>query len=676
MPYQPGDTLLNKYRIEALIGRGAFAEVYRVTHLQLDVTRAIKVLSRETPGVGSTEFNEFLGRFQLEAQLGAKLNSPNPHPNLVQVYDFQQVDELLLLEMEHAPGGSLAERIARCRQEGQLVPLYEVQQTAREIASGLAAIHKQDIVHRDLKPSNILFDCEGRAKVADLGLAQIPGGPSMRSRMSEPLPHPGTPGYMSPEQQNERDYLPPSSDVFAVGLILFEMTTGRFYRNVRPGTRANQFREDIPPWFDELIDRLLSEKAKLRPWDGNELLYQTENEGQFHQIDGQGTVRASSEKPPRLETPGGKRGKILPWVIAGVGSILVIAVVILLSVWVINQFSTNIATPTAVVISSDTLHGFDLTSETLTAKPETVTLTPSSTIYLPTETATATQTFTATHTQKPTNTNTSIPMMDGMVLVPAGSFTMGTNRSKAWDECENLNPRHNCEEHYFGDEEPVRTINLSAYYIDKYEVTNVQYKACQNAGHCTQPFSLNSYTRSNYYGDSNFGIYPVMNITWYDADAYCRWRGGRLPTEAEWEKAARGTDDRLYPWGDSFESDRANFCDRNCDLWPNYDYSDSYADTAPVGSYPAGVSPYGVYDMAGNVSEWVADQYAAYPEGVADTSIDYLGVAYVRRGGSWYSLGNHLRVSYRDRDIPYPQDPSNIYEMFGKVGFRCVMDAE
>jgi serine/threonine protein kinase len=174
--------------------------------------------------------------------------------------------------MEYAAGGSLQTRLDQARQERRPLPIDECVRIALDIAQGLAAIHPLDIVHRDLKPSNILFDEQGRAKVADLGLAQVPGGPSLRSVISQGVPHPGTPGYMSPEQEKTYGHLTPASDVYALGLLLFEMLTGRMYRNVRPGTRVRTLREEVPEWLDDLVARMLAQNPEERPWDGAEVI--------------------------------------------------------------------------------------------------------------------------------------------------------------------------------------------------------------------------------------------------------------------------------------------------------------------------------------------------------------------------------------------------------------------
>jgi formylglycine-generating enzyme required for sulfatase activity len=265
--------------------------------------------------------------------------------------------------------------------------------------------------------------------------------------------------------------------------------------------------------------------------------------------------------------------------------------------------------------------------------------------------------FTVTTTPTATPTATSIPPTatpsPGFnpaeeILIPAGSFQMG---------CDSSNPAETCQ----GDEQPLHTVTLDAYYIDKYEVTNARYKACVDAGGCTAPQSVNSYTRSPYYGTSTYADYPVVYVMWHQASAFCAWAGKRLPTEAEWEKAARGSSDtRKYPWGDS-----APDCTKT-----NYWYSGvgCVGDTSRVGSYSSGASPYGVMDMAGNVWEWVQDWYdgnyysmspSSNPQGPATGSWRVL------RGGSWYDNDVFVRSAIRLDSGP---DGWNYYY----YGFRCV----
>jgi D-xylose ABC transporter substrate-binding protein len=265
--FSENDIILKNYRIEKSIGQGAFGEVHLATHLGLNGKRAVKVLLRDEVGIGSTEYDEYRNRFRQESQLMEWFN----HPNIIRVYDFQEEDNTLFLVMEYASGGSLQNRLDAARRENVPFPLEEVIRIGIEVAEGLAALHARDVIHRDLKPSNILFDAHGHAKVADLGLAQIPGGASMRSQLSVGRPHPGTPAYMSPEQEVAGSYLRPSSDVYALGLILFELLTGRSYKNLKPGTSIQQLVPSVPDWFNRLLQKMLSDSPKARPWDGSEV---------------------------------------------------------------------------------------------------------------------------------------------------------------------------------------------------------------------------------------------------------------------------------------------------------------------------------------------------------------------------------------------------------------------
>ena len=210
------------------------------------------------------------------------------------------------------------------------------------------------------------------------------------------------------------------------------------------------------------------------------------------------------------------------------------------------------------------------------------------------------------------------------------------------------------------DEKPVHTVYLDAFYIDKYEVTNALYKSCVDANACAFPKFFNSNLRTTYYGDARYDQYPVIGVTWDMAKTYCAWRGARLLTEAEWEKAARGTDGRTYPWGEGIDQSRANYNNNND---PNY-----AGDTSKVDAYPNGASPYGVFDMAGNVWEWMADiydanYYASLTLPIANPLGPASGAYRVVKGGSWDSNGYDLRSARRNWIDP---SKANIY-----IGFRC-----
>jgi formylglycine-generating enzyme required for sulfatase activity len=207
-----------------------------------------------------------------------------------------------------------------------------------------------------------------------------------------------------------------------------------------------------------------------------------------------------------------------------------------------------------------------------------------------------------------------------MVTVPAGWFVMGDNQGQH-------------------DARPAHRVYLSTFAIDRFEVSTAQYGTCVASGACPPPERTSSETRQDYFGNKAFASYPVVGVTYADAVAFCKWGKARLPTEAEWEKAARGPYQRIYPWGQRFDPTRLNYCDRNCDLpWRDPQHDDGYADTSPVDAFPSGASPYGVLNMAGNVWEWVADWYSATYYGVSevrDPPGPERGAMRIIRGGAW-----------------------------------------
>jgi len=234
------------------------------------------------------------------------------------------------------------------------------------------------------------------------------------------------------------------------------------------------------------------------------------------------------------------------------------------------------------------------------------------------------------------------------VQVPAGPFTMGTNHPRATDE------------------QPSHQVEMSAFTIDRNEVDNARFAAfVTDTGYRTAaeaedaPETADGISWRHPQGPGSTAIpeHPAVYVNWYDAQAYCTWRGGRLPTEAEWEKSARGNDARLWPWGSTFDAKRAN----------HWGSKDGYAGLAPVGSFPEGASSYGALDLAGNVWEWCADWYDAdhyatgpsqAPQGPAT------GRFKVLRGGSWINPGPALRSSNRFEILPIERSPY--------IGFRCV----
>lgn len=237
------------------------------------------------------------------------------------------------------------------------------------------------------------------------------------------------------------------------------------------------------------------------------------------------------------------------------------------------------------------------------------------------------------------------PKKPDRVLIPAGSFTMGSTEADIqWVAAKFFSESLE----WYRDETPAHKVHLDAYYIDKYEVTNEEYMKFREAVKGREP----KFSDDPHFNKPN---HPVVGVSWQEASDYCRWAKGRLPTEAEWEKAARGTDARYYPWGNEADPTLGNV----------RGLEDENRHTAPVGDYEAGKSPFGVHDLAGNVWEWTLDWYQPY-EGNHQKNDMYGELLKVIKGGSWQSNMDLARSAIRGKAIP--RQPQNY------IGFRCVSD--
>lgn len=280
-----------------------------------------------------------------------------------------------------------------------------------------------------------------------------------------------------------------------------------------------------------------------------------------------------------------------------------------------------------------------------------------------------------------------------MVFVPSGTFLMGSSDEqidKAMDDCEKMyRGEQDCQRRiYSNQEQPQHEVYVNAFWIDKTEVTNAQFCKFLNAKgnqktNGVRWFEPGAGHRGIVYGyiEEKNGVfktkpgyenYPAIEVSWYGAKAYCDWIGGKLPTEAEWEYAAKGPQNKIYPWGNEFNGNLVNYRDSTLNfdnLAKDTSFSDGYALWAPVGSYPDGASWCGALDMVGNVHEWVSDWYSAdyysispknNPKGPGN------GTLKIGRGGSWYDSRWQVRCSYRK--ILTPSSARMHW-----IGFRCVL---
>jgi eukaryotic-like serine/threonine-protein kinase len=650
---------LGKFHILAEIGRGGFATVYRAEDTSLGRQVALKVLHPQLlvePG--------FVERFQREARTLAGLR----HAHIITILEVGLAQGQSYIAMELARDGSLADRL----QAGGALPWDETLTLLQPVASALDYAHGQGVAHRDLKPANILLDGERGPLVGDFGFARMMSGSSVSLGLSGGVV--GTPSYIAPEVW-ELDASGPPGDVYALGCIAYEMLTGQVLfpgntpmQAVRAHDKGPQFPETWPAGTPAGVERVLAKALAQGPeermatagafWHALEALgVQAEAERaaaeQAAVVDqwrreteatmaagewsaarmmvgrwlavapGDNAARqaqaeiermmapapqpapvsrvpASAKPAPSAPTGRSQQGWI--WAAVGLGAVALVSllVMVLALSGVLGRGSGLAAMPT--------------TSHTSAPIPEATSSTGS----------------------------TQIRQTDGMemVYVPAGDFLMG---SPAGEGDDNEHPQH--------------TVYLDAFWIDRTEVTNRQYQQCVQAGAC----DVSRYADNS---DYNGADQPVVGVTWFNASDYCQWAGGRLPTEAEWEKAARGMDGRKYPWGNQtatcdyavMDDGSGNGCGRGDAAWD-------------VGSKPGGASPYEALDMAGNVWEWVADWYGSdyYDVSPANNPTGPGSGEYrVLRGGSWSHSVRSVRAANRLYSNPVYRN--------NNVGFRCASE--
>ncbi len=615
MPLTPGQILNNRYRIVKLLGQGGFGAVYRAWDLNLDSPRAIKE-NLDTSLQAQRQFKR-------EAQILDKL----VHPNLPRVIDhFIIPNQGQYLVMDFVEGQDLGEML----RNGPL-PEARVLPWIIQVCDALSYLHDQNppVIHRDVKPGNIKITPQGKAMLVDFGISKV-YDPNLSTTVGARAV---TPGYSPPEQYG-KGVTDVRSDLYALGATLYHLLTGQL-----PPDSVDILTHVAPPpptAFDlnaNISDRISSAVAKAMALDREA---RWANAQEFKQaITTKPSMGGSKEgaviPPTQIVTPSpserpatspfGMRttGRKVSWGWLGAVGFLGLVVLILAALLIGSILSDGKEIPTA-----------DSTTEVVVLLPSQTTAPGRA---APQETLSAT-------TEAPIIDST--PDLDftdphgiQMRLIPAGEFQMGSESGES-------------------DESPVHTVYLDAFYMDVYEATNAFYALCVEAGACTAPHSEGSSTRSSYYGDSTYDENPVINVDWNQAQNFCEWRSARLPSEAEWEKAARGRlEGKLYPWGDQ---------EPECS-WVNF--SGCEGDTVKVGSYPA--NGYGLFDMAGNVWEWVMDWYSSdyYNSSISQNPPGPdSGDHRVLRGGDWDSVAYGLRVAYR----------SDLYPVYGphdNVGFRC-----
>jgi eukaryotic-like serine/threonine-protein kinase len=581
------------------------------------------------------------------------------HPNLPQVKDYFVVaGQGQYLVMDYVEGQDLEE--LRCAAGGKL-PESQVIPWIEQVCDALSYLHgqKPPVIHRDIKPANIKITPDGRAMLVDFGIAKTLD-PLLKTTLGARAV---TPGY-SPLEQYGQGTTDMRTDIYALGATLYTLLSGQEppespKRAVRdPLLPPRQLNPGISAMTEAAVIRAIQMDPEQRFQSATQLKQalpspQPLKPAPLPMVEEKWVTPASpiptlyptavpslSRQPflPGTTIAPKKRSVPWGWLAGGMAGLALLVVIIVMGVGLGGLMQTNAhKTQTAAAVAA--IHA-STPAASLTPEP-TNTQTPSRT---PTLTRTPLPSRTTTPTQSPTQGleigSTLISPVDGMVMVyvPEGDFLMGSVAGVGSD-----------------DEQPQHTVYLDAFWIDRTEVTNAMYASCVAAGACSPPASTSSNHRSAYYGNGEYDHYPVIYVSWNNANAYCTWAGRQLPTEAEWEKAARGTDGRSYPWGEGIDCGRANF--HNC-----------VGDTSEVGSYPSGASPYGAMDMAGNVWEWVADWYDSGYYGVSPSSnpagpTD--GLYRSQRGGSWVDDSDLLQASVRLWGNPG--------DLNFDSGFRCAL---
>jgi serine/threonine-protein kinase len=631
---------LGGYRIIEDLGQGNMAEVFKAVQTSVEREVAVKIM------FASLANNEqFVARFRQEARLIAALE----HPYILPVIDFGEQKGTFYLVTRYVNGGTLEDLIDQSPLSPQQALRY-----LSEIGEALDYAHAQGIIHRDIKPRNVLLDAQGNPFVADFGLAKLLAATGLTDTGVSMI---GTPHYMSPEQGLGQP-ADGRSDIYSLGIVFYEMLTGErpYDADSAVGIVMKHINEPVPsfatkrPDLAPLLDFTLTRALAKDPTDR----YPTAHEFVVEVARALAPLFAPKETPAPLPPakPEQLRSAVRSLPTAWILGFIVVAFI----GFVVLSGIGKPATPQA----------------TTTPAPPTPThlATPTPIPHLPTATLAPSLT-----TPIPLAGQRLISSKDGMTLlyVPAGDFLLGSADTDP-DARE--------------DEKPQQTIYLDAFWMDRTEVTVAQFrKFAETSGYVTDAereggglvYSPNEVNVKSAYwqlpqgsgAPEATGRQPVTQVTWNDAKTYCEWAGRRLPTESEWDKAARGSQGSLYPWGNTFDPARLNFCDRSCGApWRLTAYDDTFSRVSSVGLYPSGASPYNLLDVAGNVWEWVNDYYdfrgyyrfpTANPPGLE------IGDQRVARGGSWIDTPDRLRASAR---LPLnPRVRSNV------TGFRCAVSA-
>jgi serine/threonine protein kinase len=583
---------IGKVRIDKYLARGGMAEVYLGTHLTLDRPVAIKVLHSYIE-----QDPDLLVRFQREAKVVAGLR----HPNIVQIYDFDAIDGHPYIVMEYLKGPPLATYLRGLHKRNERIPHHQVARLLKALTASLDYAHDQDVIHRDIKPGNILLHGKAdeitldkplandvEAVLTDFGLVRIANTASQTASGMVS----GTPAYMSPEQARG-DQTDRRTDIYSLGIVLYEMLAGRvpFEADSTLSVIYKQINDPPPPIpgispaVQKVIDRALAKNPEGRyPTARNMAVDFFLAIGMTAEAETIVNVLPEETKTIIGDLPDAPPKSASTFVRPKPGGRKPTRIGIgILSV--IGLLALAIGAFLVFFKSSISSNAADVQN------PESV---------VPTAYITSSE-------------SSGLSDANGMAEIATGTYEVGTTPADEYHSAP-------------------MNILLNGFWIDKHQTTYVQYQQFLIATGAQSPDVV---------GEGN---QPVRGVTWDQAVAYCSWVNKRLPTEAEWEAAGRGSgpNPQLYPWGNDPTADG------NVGNLPDQ-------DTYEVGTLLFNKSPYDVYDMVGNIWEWVGEPYANTPTG-----------SKILRGGR-FGLPI-LELSYR---LAVASDDTR-YVKF--AGFRCAAD--
>jgi serine/threonine protein kinase len=624
MPLGKGHRVNERYEILDMLGQGGMGAVYRVYDLTLNRTVALK---ERTPDPNGTErgMAQARAQFRREAQVLAQVN----HPNLPRIYDYFSIGDSEYIVMDLIEGENLHRRV----QERGAQPEALVLNWTRQILDALVYLHARKIIHRDIKPHNLILTPDDRIILVDFGLVKLfdPEQPSTLTLLRGV----GTPEYAPLEQYSrEVGHTDPRTDIYSLGATLYTLLTGKpppdvHARLLRPNAwhSVRELNPHVSFGTETIIEKAMGLYPQQRYQTASDMLqafgFSPSRLVDAARMDSLPTARpdeaATVHPPPSV---GAQNAEAEPHASSRPDAAAQIAASAAsedeMSVSPVKQTTTGWLAARGIARADTPV--------------KTTAVTRDSTRILP-----AHPKMSVSLVRGVLRMQLGLGNYVEFVRVPAGAFVLGSDANK--------------DLHAQPDELPQGQVELDEFWISKYPVTVTQFTLFTSATNRPAPFDFPQKSG-----------HPVVNVSWYDALVFCRWASDltgkqvRLPTEAEWEKAARGTDGRIYPWGDELDAARLNCADANI------------GGTTPVDRFPGGASPYGAWDMAGNVWEWVNDWYKPdyYAERVSkNPQGPETGNYKALRGGAWFSDQYHVRAADRTNF-----NPENRYDY---VGFRLVM---